>query len=323
MNKNKILIFVVLFLIPITVISFLVKSVKDNNKDNQKIVKLEEIKDNNIHKDDDTQSLNSNIKINVLVNNEKTEMNLEEYIIGVLAGEMPATFEIEALKAQAVAARTYAMYKIENTTTDYDVIDTINDQVYLTKEKMQQNWADKYEENYQKLYKAVQSTSNQVLTQNGKIIKAFFFSMSNGYTEDSVAVFREGNLKSVESKWDNASLDNFEVSTTFTKEELKEKLNITSNNITLKILNRSNTNHVTNIQVNDKTMTGIEFRKLLNLRSTDFTINTLNDDYIITTKGNGHGVGMSQYGANGMAKDGYKYDEILKYYYNDVDIVSL
>lgn len=320
MNKNKILIFIILFLIPIATISFLAKLKKNELYSNvkSKTETQEKVKENKTE-----ESLSSPIKINVLVNNTKTEMNLEEYIVGVLAGEMPATFEEEALKAQAVAARTYAMYKINNTTEDYDVIDTINDQVYLTKEKMQENWQDKYEENYHKLFSAVKVTENQVLEQNGQIIKAFFFSMSNGYTEDSLAVFREGNIKSVESKWDNASLDNFEVTTNFSKEELKEKLNLNTDEINIKVLARSNTNHVTSVEVNSKTMTGIEFRKALNLRSTDFTIIKNNNGFSITTKGNGHGVGMSQYGANGMAKEGYTYDEILKYYYNDIEIAHL
>ena len=147
--------------------------------------------------------------------------------------------------------------------------------------------------------------------------------MSNGYTEDSIAVFKEGNLESVESKWDNATLNNFEVTTEFTTNELKDKLSITEENLNLKILTRSETNRVTKIQVNDKTYTGIEFRKLLTLRSTDFTLEKTNNGYNITTRGYGHGVGMSQYGANGMAKEGYTYDEILKYYYKDTEIKTL
>lgn len=316
MNKNKLLVFVVLFLLPITIISFLVKSKKEEiEKEKQLISNFEII-------ESDNKTLNSDIKINVLVNNEKTELNLEEYIIGVLAGEMPASFESEALKAQAVAARTYAMYKINNTKEEYDVIDTINDQVYLTKEEMQTKWEDSFNEYYNKLYNAVSETQNLVLKQNGNIIKAFFFSMSNGYTEDSITVFSEGNINGVESKWDNETLENFEVTTLFTTTTLQEKLGI-SDNINMEIISRSETNRVTKVKVNDKEYTGIEFRKLLTLRSTDFYLEKTNEGYNITTKGNGHGVGMSQYGANGMAKEGYDYQEILKYYYNDIEITSL
>lgn len=236
---------------------------------------------------------------------------------------MPASFEIEALKAQAVAARTYALYKINNTKADYDVIDTIDDQVYLTKEELEEKWQNNYEEYYQKIYNAVLTTQDLVLTKDNKIIKAFFFSMSNGYTEDSIAVFKEGNLTSVKSSWDNETLNNFEVTTEFTNEEIKEKLSLNTTEINIDVLSRSETNRVTKVQVNDKTYTGIEFRKLLTLRSTDFTIEKTTRGFNITTKGNGHGVGMSQYGANGMATEGYSYEEILKYYYQGTEITKI
>lgn len=318
MNKNKFLILVILFLLPIFIISVLVKTKLNNTKteEQKKEYKFEE---KNIEK----TPLNSNINIKVNVNEQIEEINLEEYIIGVLAGEMPASFELEALKAQAVAARTYAIYKINNSTKEYDVIDTINDQVYLTKNEMQEKWEDDYQTYYDKIYDAVSSTQNQVIKQDGKVIKTFFFSMSNGYTEDSVAVFKEGNLKSVESPYDNESINNFKVETKFTFEEIKEKLLLNTNNINMEVTKRSDTNRVLKVKVNDKTYTGIEFRKLLTLRSTDFTFEKITDGYNITTKGYGHGVGMSQYGANGMAQNGYTYDEILKYYYQDTNIETL
>ena len=318
MNKNKLLIIIILFLLPISIIGFLVRTkINENNSKATQIVKgeFQEIIDNQ-------QSLTSSITIKVNVNNKIEELNLEKYILGVLAGEMPASFELEALKAQAVAARTYAMYKKNNTTLEYDVIDTINDQVYLTKEEMEEKWQEKFDEYYEKLYTAVLSTQNLVLKQNNEIIKAFFFSMSNGYTENSVTVFKEGNLNGVESKWDNKELDNFEVSTEFTTAELQEKLSV-KENINIEIISRSDTNRVTKVLVNEKEYTGIEFRKLLTLRSTDFDLEKTNTGYLITTRGNGHGVGMSQYGANGMAKEGYEYQEILKYYYQDTEISSL
>jgi len=318
MKKNKFLILVILFLLPISIIGFLVKTKLNQPSNNITITKYNLETDNK-----ELEPLSSNINIKVNVNEEIKEMNLEEYIVGVLAGEMPASFELEALKAQAVAARTYAMYKINNTTGDYDVIDTINDQVYLTVDEMQEKWGSNFNEYYNKIYTAVSTTQNQVLMQNDKIIKAFFFSMSNGYTEDSIAVFKEGNLEGVESKWDNENLNNFKVTTEFTTSELKDKLSITEESVNLKVLTRSETNRVTQIQVNDKTYTGIEFRKLLTLRSTDFTLKQTSAGYNITTKGNGHGVGMSQYGANGMAKEGYLYDEILKYYYQDTELKTL
>ena len=315
--KNKILILVILFLLPIFIISVLVKSKINTKESNNNETYKFEVK--NIEK----IPLESNIKIKVNVNNNIEEKNLEEYIVGVLAGEMPASFELEALKAQAVAARTYAMYKINNAHGEYDVIDTINDQVYLTKDEMQEKWGTDYQIYYDKIYDAVSTTQNQVIKQDGKVIKAFFFSMSNGYTEDSIAVFKEGNIKSVESPYDNESIEKFKVTTKFTNNDLKEKLSLSTENIKIEIIKTSETNRVLEVKVNNKSYTGIEFRKLLNLRSTDFTLEKLSDGYNITTKGYGHGVGMSQYGANGMAQNGSKYDEILKYYYQGTNIETL
>jgi len=254
------------------------------------------------------------VNVRIKRNENIVEVPLEEYIIGVVSAEMPASFELEALKAQAVAARTYAIYQLNTKRGNYNVTDTIDDQVYLTEQEMQEKWDSDYDKYYQKVYTAVKDTKDQVIKQNDKIIKAFFFSMSNGYTEDSITVFKEGNLEGVESKWDNETLNNFEVTTEFSINELKEKLSITDENIDVKVLTRSDTNRVTSVKVNNKTYTGIEFRKLLTLRSTDFTLEKTDKGYNITTKGYGHGVGMSQYGANGMAKEGYLYDEILKYY---------
>ena len=118
------------------------------------------------------------------------------------------------------------------------------------------------------------------------------------------------------------NVKNFLVTTTFSKEEFCEKLDIDCSNITIENIVRSSTNRVNFITINDEEFKGTEIRSLLNLRSTDFDIN-ITDEVTITTKGYGHGVGMSQYGANEMAKEGYTYEEILKYYYKDIDIVKI
>ena len=212
------------------------------------------------------------------------------------------------------------MYKMN--TSDNALNTTTDDQVYITLDDMKIKWENDFDEYYNKIKKAVNETHNQVMKQNNELFKAFYFAMSNGYTEDSAAVFGETNLESVSSPWDNESLNKFIVETTFTKEELKQLLNL--NDIEeIKIISRDKTNRVSKLSVNNKTYTGVEFRKLLTLRSTDFTIKEENDKYIITTKGYGHGVGMSQYGANGMANENFKYEEILKYYYKDIEICEI
>lgn len=322
--KNRLLLyFITLILIPVFVVSLFYNEIK---KEQQEVVRTNETTTQTTETTTTTKKvelLDSDIKIKINKNNEIKELNLEEYIVGVVAGEMPASFEIEALKAQAVASRTYALYKIENFDNVYDVETTTDDQVYITVDEMKTKWESDFDTYYNKIKEAVLETKNQVMKKDNKVFKSYYFAMSNGYTEDSIAVFGENTSTSVSSPWDNESLNKFEVSTTFTKSDLKTKLNLTNDITNIEILSRDKTNRVSKVKVNDKTYTGIEFRHALNLRSADFTIIEENNNYIITTKGYGHGVGMSQYGANGMAKENYKYDEILKYYYQNIEINTL
>lgn len=254
---------------------------------------------------------------------EEITLNLEEYIVGVVAGEMPASFAEEALKAQAIAARSYALSKINSATTSYDLVTDITNQVYITPEKMQEKWGGDYEYYYNRVKKAVEDTKNLVMEYEGEIISAYYFAMSNGYTEDVSLVFGENRdyLVSVDSTWDE-DVKNFTTTTTFSKQDFCTKLNIDCTNIVIGDIVRSETNRVNTITINDQEFKGTTFRTLLGLRSTDFTID-ISDDVKITTKGYGHGVGMSQYGANAMAKNGSNYEEILHHYYKDVDIVEI
>jgi len=300
--KNRILLIVSLILVPIAVISFQKSETNFNLPKNNDII----------------------VKIKNVDNNEVTNINLEEYIIGVVAAEMPALFEIEALKAQAVAARTYAYYKINHNDKNYDLLNDINDQSYITEKEMKEKWQSNYQEYYKKIEMAVSDTKNEIITYNDQEILAYYFSMSNGYTEDSSLVFGEKPyLESVESLWEDNSINNFEVTTTFEKKEFCDLLNIECNEIKINNIKRSNSNRVSNININGKDFSGVTVRKLLNLRSTDFYIKRENNNVIITTYGYGHGVGMSQYGANGMAKEGYSYDQILKHYYKDTKIKKI
>ena len=264
-------------------------------------------------------------KIKVKTKEEEIkELKIEEYLVGVLAGEMPASFEMEALKAQAVASRSYAMYKIlHNDTDNFDVLSDITNQVYLTEEEMQEKWGSEYPIYLNKIKNAISATKDEVMYYDNEIIEAFYFSMSNGATEDAKSVFEEDlpYIKPVTSSWDNESLNNFKVTTTFTKEEFCKQLNLENcQSVTIDNINYSASHRINSIMVNNKTFKGTVVRQLLNLRSTDFSFEQKNDTIQITTKGYGHGVGMSQYGANGMAKEGYTYKEILNYYYNDITI---
>ena len=254
---------------------------------------------------------------------QKENLNLEDYIVGVVAAEMPASFSMEALKAQAVAARSYAMYKITTSKKDYDLVTDVTNQSYIDKKKMQEKWQDSFNTYYEKIKTAVEETKNQVLTYDDEVICAFYFAMSNGYTEDSALVFGEAKdyIASVDSSWDK-NLKNYEVTTTMSKNDFCEKLNINCDNIVISDIKYSNTGRINSLKINNQEFLGTKVRTLLNLRSTDFKIE-IGEDIKITTKGYGHGVGMSQYGANELAKLGKQYDEILKYYYKDVAISQI
>ncbi len=293
---NKKLIYILVVLIPITIISFLFKEINFIMQENKQSVE----------------------KVKVKTDKSNIEVDIEEYIIGVVAGEMPALFEEEALKAQAVASRTYL---INHLLTNDSISNTTDDQVYLTKEEMQSKWQDDYEKYYTKIKQAVQSTKGLIMYYDNQPIKSYYFSTSNGYTESSLNVFNEQRdyLTIVESPFDE---DN-SYTTTLSKQEFCNKLNISCNEISISNIELDNSNRVSKITINNQEYSGIELRKLLSLRSTDFTINIKDTTIEITTKGYGHGVGMSQYGANNMAKLGYTYEEILKYYYQDIEIDSI
>lgn len=252
------------------------------------------------------------------------EMELENYIVGVVAAEMPASFEIEALKAQAVAARTFATYKMEHRNLEYDVIIGVSDQAFNTIEQMRAKWQDQFNENYQKISSAVKETQNDIMTYQGRVIESFYFSMSNGQTENCELVFQESlpYLTSVESSWDNETLQNYEVTKEFTKEEFCNLLNISCEEINITDIDRTSSGRIKTLKINGQLMKGTEVRTKLTLRSTDFQI-SIEDTIKITTKGNGHGVGMSQYGANGMAKEGKNYQEILTHYYQNIEFSKI
>ena len=285
----------------------------------------------NYKKEDIKEHINENIideknakevkkKVDINYNDKIQSINFEDYVIGVVACEMPASFNMEALKAMAVAARTFALYKI-TTNKNYVLSTTTKDQCYISKSKMKKNWKNEYNKNYNKILNAVKSTNNEYMTYNNKVIISFYFSISNGYTENCENVFTQKlhYLRSVDSSWDK-EYSYKKKTVKFSEKDLLNKLGIKSDSIKSIKIDRSKTSRINKIVINNKSYKGTVFRKLLGLRSTDFDIKRKNGLVYISTLGYGHGVGMSQYGANAMAKKGYKYDEILKYYYTGIKI---
>ena len=247
------------------------------------------------------------------------EVPFEEYVVGVLAGEMPVSFDLEALKAQAVAARTYVMKKLESSyDKEYDVVDTVDNQVYISDSELRSKWGDEYQTKINKVKQAVVETKGEYLTYNGEVIEALFFSTSVGKTENSEEIFSKKlpYLRSVDSSWDEEVSPVFNDSFEFSLQEFYERLNIKySEHLDFKITKTTSTGRVKEVTINGNKFTGSKIYSLLNLRSTFFSINEVGNNIIVKTKGYGHGVGLSQYGALAMAKKGYSYDEILCYYY--------
>lgn len=260
------------------------------------------------------------------------KLALDDYVAGVVASEMPADFEIEALKAQALTARTYIVKKLATTSdsakknipNEAVVGDSINYQVYKSNNELKKIWkASDYEWKMKKIKEAVKATSGQILTYDGTPIDATFFSTSNGYTENSSAVWNNPipYLTAVASPWDKKS-PKYSGKKVITVAEFEQKLGISlsSSKEVGEITERTEGKRVAKVNINGKVLTGIDIRTKLDLKSTDFTWVRKGNDIIITTEGYGHGVGMSQYGANGMAAEGKSYEEIVKYYYKGVQL---
>ena len=278
-------------------------------------------------------SNDSQTEIRLKRSDEVTTLTLENYLYGVVAAEMPATFETEALKAQAVAARTYTKKKKQENNDvhlEADVCDDINHcKAYISekelREKYGENWISEY---YPKIKNAVRETDGIIATYEGKPITAVFHSTSSGMTENSGDVWSKElpYLVSVVSEGEKES-PRYTDKIILTLDDFKNKLYKSGKNLKFSEnkdewigeITKNKSGSINKITVGGIEFKGTEIRSLLGLRSTNFTIK-LSDKAEIETTGNGHGVGMSQYGANYMAKQGYNYEQILKKYYTGITV---
>lgn len=270
-------------------------------------------------------------KITVKTDGGIEEFPLEEYLFGVVAGEMPASFHEDALKAQAVAARTYIINKAQRTDDDHPDADVCTDpthcKAYLDdesiEEKLGADWKDMYGK---KIEDAINGTKNEILVYDGEPIQAVFHSTSNGKTENAADVW--GNdvpyLKSVDSPGDvNSPKYSAEVSVA--KKTVAEKvLEKRDREIEVYIggISYNDSDSVSKIDIGGEVFTGIEVREMFGLPSATFTVENAEENFIFHTRGRGHGVGMSQYGAEYYAQNGMKYDQILKIYYKGTEIAK-
>ena len=276
----------------------------------------------------------------VFITETKTveEIDIEEYVKGVVASEMPANFDEKAIEAQAVAARTYYIAKrLDNCTqaTGAEICDSTHCQVYSSKEKNISKWPKEKSQLYwDKISKAVEDTKGQVLVYNGEIVMyPQFFSTSSGKTESSVDVFARDvpYLKSTESLGEEVAPKYTSVTSISISEFVNtinktySNANVTKENVEKVVNIRSNTEGgaVKEVALGSESISGVTFRKLFKLNSANFSIGFSEGKVEIDCKGYGHGVGMSQWGANIMAKEGKGYDEILRHYYTGVEIKEI
>ncbi len=252
-------------------------------------------------------------------------VELEQYVLGVVLAEMPAEFEEEALKAQAVVARTYALRRLNRKDRHEDVAVCTDPgccQAFMTREAFLES--GETVAGFEKLARAVEQTRGQVLTYEGEIIEATYFSCSGGRTEDAVAVWGEviPYLQAVDSPGEEAA-DKYWEEVRFTAEEFEESLGRDLSGPPQSWLGKRTFtpgNGVQTMVIGGITYTGTQLRELLGLNSTAFLMTADSGGITVETLGKGHRVGMSQYGADAMARNGSAYDEILMHYYQGTRI---
>ena len=262
-------------------------------------------------------------KIKVLKDGKIYEYDVKDYVFGVVAAEMPALYEKEALKAQAVAAYTYVLYKKESTSGDYDIsANPMVAQCFITRQEAAERWGEKANEYAQKIDECIKAVEGQILVYDNKPILAAFHAISSGKTNNCSDVWSKDlpYLKSVDSMGD-CLCDGYLSEATFTAEELAEKLkdvNMASGEPKnyFSDIKTTDNGYVKELKYCGQTIRGAKLCELLKLRSSNFEIKFNENAFTFNVKGYGHGVGMSQTGADYMAKQGSNYEEILLHYYS-------
>lgn len=293
--------------------------------------------DTPIRQTEQADSMDSRSVLQVYDGEKTVSMTMAEYLPGVVRGEMPASFEPEALKAQAVAERTFIYYHMlggrKAAHPDADVcMDYRCCNAWVSQEQAKSNWGDNYEEYDRKIQRSVEETDGQVMLYEGKPILAAFHSSSAGVTAKSSDAWVSDRpyLVSVESPENGDSVPNYYSVNTFTPEEFREKILAAETTAVLEgspegwvtDLQTNSSNRVESVTVGGVSFRGTEVRSILGLRSASFTVECGADGITFHVTGYGHGVGMSQYGANALAREGKTWREILQWYYRGVSIES-
>lgn len=296
-------------------------------------LKTEEVASNKIDEEKFDYGKYSNIKLLHTDTGVVEELDLDTYLYGVVSSEMPASFELEALKAQATVARTYTIYQIKNggKHENADLCDSsLCCQAWISKENRMARWEENLKDEYwNKIVQAVNETKGKVILYQGEPINALFHSNSGGSTELSINVWG-GDLpyfQTVETAGEDA-YSSYKSEVDFSKDELikrmLEKYSEFEINFDdpecIKILEYTESGRVKKINIGNKEISGTDARTMFELKSTKFSFEIKENSVKFYVTGYGHGVGLSQCGSDALAKQGKKYDEIIKYYYKDVEI---
>ncbi len=300
---------------------------------------IQEQEKNSTKNENNNLAENSNSKEIKLLHKKTGEVEnvkLEEYLCNVVSPEMPATFEKEALKAQAIVARTYTIYKMNN--KKHENADICDDstccQAWISKEERLSKWEEqKREEYWKKISSSVNETNGKIITYNGQPINAFFHSNSGGTTEIPINVWGGTNypyLQVVQTSGEDAYsqyASDIIITNTEIVDKIKEKYQDISidfsNSEEIKILEHTESGRVKTVKFGNHELSGVETRTIFGLKSANFEIIKLDNEHIqFKVKGYGHGVGMSQTGADSLAKQGKNAEEIIHHFYSNVEIVS-
>ncbi|MBQ8831336.1 MAG: stage II sporulation protein D [Oscillospiraceae bacterium] len=286
---------------------------------------------------DRTEETEDILEISVLMGDKSVKMDIEEYLVGVVAGEMPVSFEDEAIKAQAVAARTYTLYKlwVEQSANHDETVctDAACCKAYADEASLREKWGDDYDGNITKIRALVWSTQGVYMVYENEPVLAVFHSSSSGKTENSGNVWNKDvpYLASVESPESSENVKNYisvkeieydDFKMRFLKEYPEAEFSENREEWITDIV-YSDSGRINSVRIGGVTVRGTKLRALYELRSTAVTVEAGEKSIKFTVTGYGHGVGMSQYGANTMAQEGSTWQEILKWYYTGIDFATL
>lgn len=335
----------IIYILILILISFLIPILFTNKfgDSKQTFSKIENIDNKNENSSNINESSYDYKKYNtVKVLHTKTgsveNLNLDEYLYGVVSAEMPASFEKEALKAQSIVARTYTIYKIIHNAGKHQEADICDDsgccQAWISKEDRLNKWDEKERKsNWNKIVSAVKETKGKIITYNGELINAFFHSNSGGSTEAPINVWGGSGypyLQTVQTSGEEAYTQ-YKSEVNMQKQELIDKIkskyqdfsiNFEEENA-IQILEYTKGNRVKTIKIGNKNLSGVEVRSIFGLKSANFEVKIDGDNIIFSVIGYGHGVGMSQTGADSLAKQGKNCEEIITHFYIGVEIIDL